>query len=168
MIIGTYQYRVTNWCLRTFGGTTASDVRERCYRFLEEALELVQSLGMSREEAHKLVDYVFNRDKGETAQEIGGVMVTLSALVSAHGLDLEDCAIDEIERIEKPAMVEKIRRKHASKPLASPLPEDYPKFKTDGSPTKDVVFEIGAPLAHSDNWVGADAPPSPQEKGEGV
>jgi hypothetical protein len=123
--VAEFQRRVAAWCVTCFGETTAYDVTERNWRFLEEALELVQSLGGNAEDAHKLVDYVFGRDIGEPHQEVGGTMVTLAALVAANGLSVVDAAFDELERVERPEIIEKIRRKHASKPHRSPLPGDY-------------------------------------------
>ena len=123
--VADFQRRVAAWCVTCVGETTAYDVVERNWRFLEEALELVQSLGGNADDAHKLVDYVFGRDVGEPHQEVGGTMVTLAALVAANGLSVVDAAFDELERVERPEIVEKIRRKHASKPLRSPLPGDY-------------------------------------------
>lgn len=123
--IAEFQLRVAAWCVECFGETTASDVVERNWRFLEEALELVQSLGGNAEDAHKLVDYVFGRDAGDPRQEVGGTMVTLAALVAANRLSMEDASFGELTRIEQPEIIEKIRRKHATKPHRSPLPGDY-------------------------------------------
>jgi hypothetical protein len=77
------QERACVWLKRCFGEVIASDIAERNHRFLEEALELVQSLGCTKSEALQLVDYVYGRNVGQVRQEIGGVMVTLSALSSA-------------------------------------------------------------------------------------
>lgn len=55
-----------------FGEQISKDKVERNHRFLEEALELVQSLDCTKSEAHQLVDYVFDRAKGEPPQECGG------------------------------------------------------------------------------------------------
>jgi uncharacterized protein YdbL (DUF1318 family) len=88
---------------------------ERSFRFLEEALELVQSVGCTRDQAHALVDYVYGRPAGRVGQEIGGVMVTLSALASAYVADIQVCAEREFNRINTPETIAKIRRKQASK-----------------------------------------------------
>jgi hypothetical protein len=82
-----FQYRVEPWMMATFGPTIAADTKERNFRFLEESLELVQSLDCTREEAHSLVDYVFNRKVGHPPQEVGGVMTTLAALCLANHLE---------------------------------------------------------------------------------
>lgn len=120
-----FQAGVGDWCVDCFGETTAADVVERNWRFLEEALELVQSLGGDADAAHQLVDYVFGREQGEPHQEVGGVMVTLAALTYANKLSMGQAAHDELRRITRPEIMRKIRGKHASKPHRSPLPGDY-------------------------------------------
>lgn len=93
---------------------------ERNHRFLEEALELVQSLGCTAAEARMLVDYTFGRPTGEPRQEVGGVMVTLAALCTAADLSMRGCGEDELERCWK--NIARIRAKQATKPPSSPLP----------------------------------------------
>lgn len=121
--------RVQKWCVECFGETTAADVVERNWRFLEEALELVQSLGGSKDDVIKMVDYTYNRERGEPHQEMGGTMVTLAALSAANGMDMMQAFEDEFARINRPEMIEKIRGKHATKPHKSPLPGDYKHAK---------------------------------------
>jgi hypothetical protein len=122
----TYQKRVLNWLMACFSMEICRDVTERNHRFLEEALELVQSTGCTASEAHQLVDYVFGRPIGETFQEVGGVKVTLSALCSCVDIDEDEARETELARISQPAIMEKIRRKQAAKPKHSPLPEFAP------------------------------------------
>ncbi len=110
-----FQDRVQKWVRVCFGDEVANDKLERCYRFLEEALELVQSLGMTREQAHTLVDYVFNRAVGRKEQELGGVMVTLAALSAAANLSMDHAGERELSRVVKPDVMAKIRRKQAAK-----------------------------------------------------
>jgi len=117
-----FQSRVLDWLLKCFGPEIAKDIQERNDRFIEESLELAQSLGYSADRAHALVDYVFDRDKGEPFQEVGGVMVTLAALCSATGLNMTMDGEAEYARINKPEIIEKIRKKQASKPTGSALP----------------------------------------------
>jgi hypothetical protein len=116
-----FQQRVQPWLMTTFGPEISANVTERNHRFLEESLELVQSLGCTASEAHQLVDYVFNRPLGEPSQEVGGVMTTLAALCLATNLDMHKCGEVELRRIWN--MVDKIRAKQAAKPKHSPLPE---------------------------------------------
>jgi len=116
-----YQTRVNDWMLACFGAEIARDKVERNHRFLEEALELVQSLGCTMLEAYQLVDYVFGREIGEPPQEVGGVEVTLAALCLANDLDKQACGETELARVW--TKIEKIRAKQAAKPKHSPLPE---------------------------------------------
>ena len=117
---GPFQPRVQPWLLHCFGEAVAGDRTERNHRFLEEALELVQSCGCTAAEAHQLVDYVYGRPVGEKVQEVGGVMVTLAALCLANGLDMHAAGEAELARVW--TKVEQIRAKQAAKPKNSPLP----------------------------------------------
>jgi hypothetical protein len=119
--LNRFQERVDEWLLACFGEEISRNKTERNHRFLEEALELVQTLGCTASEAHQLVDYTYNRPVGETGQEVGGVMVTLAALCLANGLDMQELGEDELIRVWK--KVEQIRAKQAAKPKHSPLPE---------------------------------------------
>lgn len=103
-----------------FGLNWASNPLIRNYRFLEEALELVQACGATQQEAHQLVDYVYGRPAGEKEQEVGGVMLTLAALCLAQGLSMADAGEKELARVW--TKVEQIRAKEKMKPKNSPLP----------------------------------------------
>lgn len=117
-----FQASVVPWLLQCFGWQVAGDRTERNFRFLEEALELVQSCGATAAEAHTLVDYVYSRPVGEPHQEVGGVMITLAALCVANGLSMQQAGEDELARIW--LKIDQIRAKQASKNAAirSPLP----------------------------------------------
>ena len=119
-----FQTRVGLWMLRCFTPEIAEDKVERNHRFLEEALELVKSIGCTASEAHKRVDYVYGRDVGDPTQEVGGVMVTLAALCLANEMSMDTCGYTELNRINDPETVLKIRAKQAAKPKHSPLPQD--------------------------------------------
>lgn len=71
-----FQTRVQPWLLECFSVEVCRDKLGRNHRFLEESLELVQSMSCTRDDAHALVDYVYNRQTGQPVQEVGGVMVT--------------------------------------------------------------------------------------------
>lgn len=119
--ITSYQARVERWLEACFPPSVRSDRGERTHRFLEEALELAQANGCSREDAVALVDYVFSRPQGDPAQEVGGVLVTLASLCSAVAINMDEAGNKELEcnwdRIEA------IRAKQQSKPHGSPLPQ---------------------------------------------
>lgn len=115
-----YQDRVGAWLYACFGEEISSDKLERCDRFIEEALELVQAIGYNADRAHSLVDYVFNREVGEPHQEVGGVLVTLAGLCFVNNIDMMKEGENELARVwEK---VVEIRAKQAAKPVGSALP----------------------------------------------
>lgn len=114
------QSRVQPWMMACFGPEISADKLERSDRFIEEALELVQSGDYPKERVLALVDYVYGRDKGEMPQEVGGVMITLAAFCLAHDIDMHEAGETELARIW--AKVEKIRAKQAAKPTGSALP----------------------------------------------
>jgi hypothetical protein len=130
----SFQDGVRSWLLKCFGEAIAYNVAERNHRFLEEALELVQARACSREEAHQLVDYVFDRPPGEPKQEVGGVMVTLAGLCIAAGYNMDAAGDVELSRIW--TKIDAIRKKQAAKPKFSPLPGAY-------SPGQSMVEAAG-------------------------
>lgn len=111
-----FQADAQRWVVACFGPEVAMDRAERMRRFLEEGLELAQSLGCPREVVGQIVDYVYARPAGEPGQEIGGVMMTLAALCSAHGFDMAGEGRAELARIDRPEVIATIRAKHAGKP----------------------------------------------------
>lgn len=122
MDIHKFQHDVVGWLLDCFGEDILNNKEERNYRFFEEAAELVQSCGMTKEDCYKLIDYVYGRPSGEPAQEIGGVMVTLFGLASAQNISVD--AISQLEIQSCYDRMEKIRAKWLSKTVKSgdPLP----------------------------------------------
>lgn len=116
----SYQSDVDEWMQACFGPEISASITERNHRFLEEALELVQSNSCTASEAHQLVDYVFGRPIGDRKEEIGAVKLTLAALCNATGDDMTACGEAELERCW--AYIDNIRAKHATKPKHSPLP----------------------------------------------
>jgi hypothetical protein len=128
----SFQSRVLPWMLECFGESISNDLNERNARFLEEALELVQACGATRDEAVQVVDYVFGRPIGEKHQEVGGVMITLAGLCLAQGLDMHKDGETELSQVW--TRIEKIRAKQAAKPKflsVTSVSADEPR----GSPT---------------------------------
>jgi hypothetical protein len=117
----TYQTRVKEWLTACFPLCVRSDRQERTHRFLEEALELAQANGCSREDARALVEYVYSRPAGRPELEVGGVMITLASLCSTTGIDMTEAGDRELQRNWE--RIDAIRRKQASKPHGSPLPQ---------------------------------------------
>lgn len=120
MRITSYQERVEQWLDACFPPEVRADRGERAHRFLEEALELAQANGCSRDDALALVDYVFGRTQGDPIQEVGGVMVTLASLCSATGLNMDEAG--DLELARNWERIDAIRTKQQSKPRGSPLP----------------------------------------------
>lgn len=112
-----YQARAADWAKECFGLELATNRPQRNHRFLEEALELVQACELSREDAHSLVDYVYDRPVGDRAQEAGGAMLTLSLLCNAQGLDMNDCGANELERVL--GCIDKVRERQLKKPATN-------------------------------------------------
>lgn len=124
----SFQVAVRKWMLECHGAKVGADKVQRNHRFLEESLELVQSLDCTASEAHQLVDYVYSRPMGKPSQETGGVMVTLAALCDANHLDMTECAEVELARVW--TKITEIRAKHAAKPVISPLSTSEPGSDT--------------------------------------
>jgi hypothetical protein len=99
-----------------------TDVEERRARFFEEATETVQAFGMTTEDMHKIVDYSGNRPVGEPAKEIGAAMVTLASLCVVSGFDLMECAEADLEKLQRPETIARIRAKRATRHGRGPLP----------------------------------------------
>ncbi|MEM7683368.1 MAG: hypothetical protein AAF293_00985 [Pseudomonadota bacterium] len=117
----TYQERVAAWTTACFPESACKNVSERSHRFLEEAIELAQASGCTKEDALLIIDYVFDRPAGAQVQEVGGVLVTLAALCNALNLTMDEAGDDELARNWD--RIDAIRRKQASKPAGSPLPQ---------------------------------------------
>lgn len=105
------QKQIRIW-VETRLGKEAMNYPERGRRSLEENLELGQALGVTREEAHRLVDHVFDKPLGEIQQELGGAALTLSAAAEAAGFNLGECAQAELDRVYSLPM-EKFQKRQA-------------------------------------------------------
>jgi hypothetical protein len=114
-----FQMGVKDWLRACFGDAVTNDREERTHRFLEEAIELAQANGCTKQEAQKLLDYVYSRPPGEG--EVGGVLVTLAGVCSACGIDMREAGDRELTRNWQ--RIDAIRSKRALKPADSPLPQ---------------------------------------------
>ncbi|WP_198650641.1 hypothetical protein [Agrobacterium pusense] len=120
----SFQNGVAQWLLECFGPVLVADKTERADRFIEEALELLQSVGYPAERILALLSYVYGRPIGEPVQEVGGTMVTLAAFCISHDIDMDEAAKTELARVW--TKIEAIRAKQAAKPTGSALPIAQP------------------------------------------
>lgn len=116
------QYRMGRWMDATFSKEVAEDLKERADRYLEESLELTQTVpGFDAKRAHTLVDYVFSRPIGERKQEVGGCMLTLAALCNTAKIDMNEEGDRELDRVW--TKIPQIQAKQAAKrDIHGPLP----------------------------------------------
>lgn len=110
-----FQGDVAEWMAKCFLASLYSDMTERGDRLLEEVLELLQAHGYDSARVPTLVNYVFGRPVGEPAQEVGGVMVTLAAYCSVAGLSMQADGQAELDRINQPEVMARIRAKQEAK-----------------------------------------------------
>lgn len=109
------QRRVAAWVAEALGNDSAHDAAERALRTAEEAIELAQACDVPREALHRLVDYVFVRPVGDAMQEIGGTLLTLYSTAEALGVDADAAFEAELARIQRPEVMEKVRRRQSEK-----------------------------------------------------
>lgn len=123
MTLHEFHRQVGAWVLEVMGETPhARDPRIRAGRFLEEAIELVQAVGLTQADVVKMAAYVYARPVGEVRSEIGGSLTTLSALARVLGYDLEVAAILELQRMNTPEVKDRVRQKNASTVAGDILP----------------------------------------------
>lgn len=95
------QKEVAEWCTAAFGHSNATRLPMRAMRFLEEAVELFQTIpGVSKKDAQKVLDHVFERKVGGIRNEFGGVGITLLAFAEAAGINADECELQELERVK--------------------------------------------------------------------
>lgn len=125
----SFQQRCFEWAKQCFTPEVVNNLEERTDRFVEEAMELAQSLGYNRERAHALVDYVFDRPIGDPDQEVGGTLVTMAVMLSVApyagkiGIDMADAGECELLRINNVDTMARIQMKQKTKPTGSALPQ---------------------------------------------
>lgn len=110
-----WQKVIATWVQSTFGVAHQQSTLERGSRFLEEAIELAQAVGIRREMALNLLDKVYNGEPGSPKQEFGGAFVTLLALAENQGEVLLDCLITESNRIHQPEIIKKCQESQRRK-----------------------------------------------------
>ena len=112
--IGDFQCGAADWITACWGKNCLFHKRERGLRFAEEAIELMQAIGLSRDDVSAMQDYVYNRKKGDIDNEIGGVLATLAGLATAHMINMEGVARDILLSCWARSL--HIRQKHETTP----------------------------------------------------
>lgn len=84
----------------TWGDKSMDSPHERGIRVQEEATELGQVVGVTRAEAHKIVDMVHDKAVGELKQEVAGVAFTLLGMCALQGIRLDDVFVAEMTRFK--------------------------------------------------------------------
>lgn len=110
-----------------------TDVAERRARYFEESGETVQAFGMTEDEAHALVRYTWSRPGGEPAKEIGAAALTLASLCVVAGYDMMECAEADLEKLQRPETIARIRAKRTTRHGRGPLPGLDPTTGTKGT-----------------------------------
>jgi hypothetical protein len=130
------------WGLECLGQEALDNPDQRNHRFYEESTELVQATGMTREACHRMVDHVFDRPVGEPAQEIGGVMISLSLLANKLGLSVAGSALMELERAwdRIPEIREKQKLKMSVEP---PPPPTFPEWNATTAQQATIMLLYG-------------------------
>lgn len=103
------------WTERAFTPNVVNSIPERVMRLMEETNELGQAEGITRAEAHALVDQVYDKEPGVAAQELGGVMICVACYAEASGNDAVEAWETEFNRINRPEIIEKCRAKQVGK-----------------------------------------------------
>lgn len=151
------QRRAGTWAQDCFGVTVARDPVIRNHRFMEEAVELVQSLGCTRNEVLNIVDYVYGRDVGDPKQEVGGVAITLATLCAAHGMNVIRLAELEMQRIESPEVRAAIGKKSSNKPtFTDTRPDRNETWRNIAIVADDRVRKLSAVIEQLCNDHGVD------------
>lgn len=109
-----------------------TDVAERVARFFEEAVETCQALGLSYFNAEMLLNYTYDRPVGEPKKEIGAALLTLASLCVVAGYDLAECGEADLEKLQRPETIARIRAKRSTRHGRGPLPGFDPNANTEG------------------------------------
>jgi hypothetical protein len=101
------------WMTATFGEETRA-IEERALRFVEEAVELAQAVGLPLHRFMDVLCHVYGKPPGDAAREAGAVGVTLLGLCAVLGVSAESEEKTEVARVLA-VDPEEFRRRHATK-----------------------------------------------------
>ena len=118
-----FQGRVADALAACFGEGGLADPVRRGDALLEEVMELLQADGYDRRRAEAMIRYVWSREGGDPAQEVGGVMLTLAGYCASFGRDMTGCGEAELARFL--SKTDRIREKQAAKPAGDALLDQW-------------------------------------------
>lgn len=93
------QEKAYAWAAGVYGEQRVRARRYQAFRFLEEAMELCQTQGLSLEDFMRCAEYVSARKIGDTKTEIGDVRVCLDIMADNLGVSVDHCHTDALRRI---------------------------------------------------------------------
>jgi hypothetical protein len=114
-----FQQQWRLWMIECYPTEIIDDPKEALRRFAEESFEMMQSLGMTKEEVLFMLDYVYVREKGEPSQEAAGALNCLVTLCNQQKIDLGQTAMADLTYCWE--NVSQIRDKNALKPKPEPF-----------------------------------------------
>lgn len=138
----TTQERVAAWVRTALNEEAPRDVPERAYRALEEAIELAQACGLGAGSAHTLVERVYAKPVGDPKKELAGCQVTLYAVAEALGANLESEFEIEMVRINRPEVIERVRRRR----------NEMHDARAEPSPDQSRVFVVEQMRKLASEW----------------
>lgn len=112
------QSEIDEWVTSVCGTDARNSLHERVTRVIEEALELAQAEGLSKDAAARLVEFVFSRPAGEPEQEASGLGMTLLSYCAVKDFDLIKIVRAELSRVSTPAVRLSVLRNHVRKVAA--------------------------------------------------
>ncbi|USN15383.1 hypothetical protein KIKIMORA_02370 [Brevundimonas phage vB_BpoS-Kikimora] len=93
------QERAYAWAESVYGPARVRQRRYQAFRFLEEAMELCQTQGLSLEDFVRCARYVSERKVGDTKVEMGDVRICLDIMAENLGLSLDHCHTTALNRV---------------------------------------------------------------------
>ncbi len=160
------QRAIFDWATAAFGADQVHPA-QRALRLLEEAVELFQACNGDRAQAHKLIDFVFDRPLGAWQTELGQVGVTLLALAASLGASADDAEAAEVARVLAKPIEHYTKRNEAKNEagfLAKPLQPHLALAKfTAGKGTAIVGCTCGLRFTTEDEAVRHQAAVAPKE-----
>lgn len=86
------------WALDTYGNRALGS-RYQALRYLEKAMELALTQGLTVEDFHLVGRYVANKKSGDTRGAVGDLAINLLILAENKGLSVDSCLSDSLNRI---------------------------------------------------------------------